>query len=256
LEKYELDKASRPIVDFVDDFSTWYIRRSRERFKSEDKNTSEAAIRCTAFVLVELSKLMAPITPFLAEDIYKKVRLMDHNGGYESVHLASWPEYKSSDIFNDSELIKNMQISRDLVSKALELRQKAGIKVRQPLAYLSIPQQLSQEFLDIIADEVNVKKIEVRDKFELDTNITPELKQEGIARDIIRAIQDARKEAGLQPKDFVVLHISVDDSTKEVIENMKEIITKPTGVKEIIYSQNTDLNSGELWRIQSLVREE
>jgi len=196
LDKFDTVKAGRPIRNFVDDLSTWYIRRSRDRFKSENEKDKESAIETTRFVLLELSKLIAPFMPFLAEQVYKAV-----GGEFESVHLENWPEIKSDN--EHSDILQNMRITREIVSLALEARQKAGIKVRQPLQSLQINQKLNQEYLELIKDEVNVKEVMSGTQIKLDTNITPELKLEGEMRDLVRAVQEKRKDLGLQPGDMI-----------------------------------------------------
>jgi isoleucyl-tRNA synthetase len=229
LNKYELDRASRPIMDFVDDLSTWYIRRSRDRFKSEDLETRETASYYTAFVLRELSKVMAPFVPFIAEEVYRRV-----GGEKESVHLEDWPKAEGI----NSDILLNMKVVREVVSKALEMRQKAGHKVRQPLSLLSIPNSLVQEYLDIIADEVNVKKVEVgSSEIKLDTNLTEELKKEGIARDIIRGIQDVRKQENLNPNDKIKIMVNAPLSIQEIINTYLVMISTPTQIEKIDYSE-------------------
>ncbi len=228
LEKFQVFESARPIRDFVNDFSTWYVRRSRERFKSDDKNEKGDALGTTLFVLKELSKYMAPFTPFFAEQVYQQIKV---NGDAESVHLCGWPE--AGEV--DSEIIENMKKVREVVTSALEIRQKSGHKVRQPLAKLSIPENLSQNLLDIISDEVNVKEVVVGgSEVKLDTELTEELKKEGIARDIIRAIQDARKKENLNPNDAIKIVMCTDK--KEIVDEYMEMIKSPTGVTEISYS--------------------
>ena len=143
----------------MQDFSTWYVRRSRERFKSE--NPSEA-VSVTEYVLVELSKFMAPFVPFYADWLYKEVT---KDSQKESVHLENWP--KVGEV--DEGLLKTMTIVRDVVTKSLELRQKSGIKVRQPLSKILIPvlSEKTREQIrsvdDLIKSEVNIKSVEYLD---------------------------------------------------------------------------------------------
>ena len=248
LDKYELDRAIRPIADFIDDLSTWYIRRSRVRFKTpfsrhehikEDTKYNDNAIKTTKFILLELAKITAPFTPFIAESIYKFV------DGEESVHLQNWPKYKALPK-NEKDILEKMKIVRDVVEKALALRQKAGIKVRQPLASIKIKNQSAswrtkiennEDLLNLIKEEVNVKEIifdeNVKNEMELDMVITPELKVEGHLRELIRIIQDLRKEAGYTPKDRAILHIEADDYFKRLISNNMENLKKDIGVKTI-----------------------
>lgn len=226
LDKYELDRASRPILDFVDDLSTWYLRRSRDRFKSEDITIKHTASYYMTHVLRELSKIIAPFVPFTAEEVYSRV-----GGEKESVHLENWPKAEQV----DSEIIESMKKVREVVTSALEIRQKSGHKVRQPLAKLSIPEKLSQDLLDIIADEVNVKEVVVEGTgVKLDTELTEDLKKEGIARDIIRSIQDARKKENLNPNDAIKIVMCTDK--KEIVDEYMEMIKSPTGVTEISYT--------------------
>jgi isoleucyl-tRNA synthetase len=184
---------------------------------------------------------MAPFTPFFAEEVFQKMKTKDMK---ESVHLENWPQEGEV----HAELLENMQSVRDVVTSSLELRQKSGHKVRQPLALLQVPKEFSTELLDIIADEVNVKEVKVGNELKLDTNLTPELLKEGIARDIIRAIQDARKTEKLSPSDSIKIVMSTDK--QDVINEYLEMIKNPTGVSEISFSYDkqtyvVELGEGE-----------
>ncbi len=229
-EKYQLDVATRPIAGFIDDLSVWYLRRSRDRFKEEgeDKKKALATLRYT---LHRLSRVIAPIMPFYAEYLFQAVREEEDE---ESVHLAMWPEAgKEAQV--QLKLVQAMAQARKLVSLALEARDKANIKVRQPLPALRLPPggladypQIG-ELLSIISEEVNVKAAQIveglaSDKIELDTEITPELKEEGFVRDFLRAVQGERKNAGLNPADVIALTIDAPEEAKKIIEkNMDEI---------------------------------
>jgi isoleucyl-tRNA synthetase len=192
-------RACRPIRAFVSDFSTWHVRRSRDRFKSDHQNNKKDALATTRYVLRELSKLIAPIMPFMAEEIYQKVK---DSADPLSVHLTSWPQ--GGEI--DKSVLGSMELVRRLSSLALEARSKANIKVRQPLSGLKIRSKgLDREFLDLIRDELNVKDVIVDNslasEIELDLNLTPMLIEEGKVRDAIRIIQDKRKELGMKPSE-------------------------------------------------------
>ncbi len=223
LDKYKVFEATRAIRDFINDFSTWYVRRSRDRFKSDNVDEKKEALQTTRFVFLELVKYMAPFTPFFAESAYLRLKT---DSDPESVHLCQWPEGGKV----DEELVSEMQMARIVVTGALELRQKAGHKVRQPLALLTTPEKFSKEILDIIADEVNVKEVKVGgDKIELDTNLTPELIEEGKVRDAIRIIQDWRKERNLNPGEKA--QYEVPESEKELFAKHADQIKKVTNTE-------------------------
>ncbi|HVB20194.1 MAG TPA: isoleucine--tRNA ligase [Candidatus Paceibacterota bacterium] len=209
--RYRLDRATRPLAHFIDDLSAWYIRRSRDRFKEEGAD-KKAALATLRYVLRTLSMVIAPAAPFIAEEVFQDVRMATDP---ISVHLSDWPEIKQkwrlfgSDL--DEKLLKDMAHIRTLASDALQLRQSFGIKVRQPLAKLSIPDSLSQEFAAILADEVNVKHISTgHTTVELDTILTPELITEGTKREFDRAVAEARKTLGLSPRDTARFELAVD----------------------------------------------
>jgi isoleucyl-tRNA synthetase len=193
---YDLPNATKPIMDFIDEMSNWYIRRNRKRFwKSEDDGDKKAAYQTLHYVLVELSKVIAPFTPFIAEEIYKN--LTDK----ESVHLDNFPVADEKLI--DDELNEKMDNTRNIITKALQLRTKNGIKTRQPLSELIITNyEIQKEFVEIIKEEVNVKNIVIKNgsenEVELNTEITEELRFEGYAREIIRVIQEMRKAANYE----------------------------------------------------------
>lgn len=216
LKQYELDKAVRPMVDFVDDFSTWYIRRSRNRFKSDDSEDKKNAIRTTRYILKEFSKILAPFTPFIAEEIYSKVK---EAGDRESVHLEDWPFYgvlHEDELNNNKEVLPEMAEVRRIVTLALDARKKAGISVRQPLQKLNIKDEKLKGskyvggLLELVMDEVNVKEVlfggEKEGEVWLDTYITTELQEEGNLRELVRYIQDARKGMGLTPSQKIKLN--------------------------------------------------
>ena len=221
MEKYDMVRATRPIKDFVSDLSTWYIRRSRDRFKVRDQE----ALGTARHVFQEFSKLIAPVMPFIAEDIYRRLK-----GGKESVHLEDWPKAGSV----DQKILENMEEARKIVSLALEARSKAGIKVRQPLAKLEIrTDALGSEYLEIIKDELNVKEVVVNNALEgdvcLDTTLTPKLEEEGRVRDAMRAVQDWRKERGLKPGETA--RYEVPEAEKEFFSKHAEEIKKATNIE-------------------------
>ena len=205
MERYELDQALRPIELFIDDLSTWYLRRSRERFKSNNDMDKLSAMVTTRYVLRELAKIVAPFIPFIAEEVYLALK---EDGDKESVHLEEWPLGIK---FGTRSYIEEMAIVRQLVSAALELRAKAGIKIRQPLASLAVKTPLAKEYLTLIHDELNVEEVKVDSKLVeplvLDIDLSPELKEKGELRDLIREVQDWRKQQNLKPGEKVVVPI-------------------------------------------------
>lgn len=254
-DAYELDRATKPIGEFIDDLSTWYIRRSRERFKSpsfakasagkDDEVDKIAALSTTKYVLTELSKVLAPFMPFIADDLYLKVTKGE---GKESVHLESWPHFAQSATRgapeDDKQLIQEMQNTRRIVSLGLEARAKAGIKVRQPLQTLKAKScKLTAEFAELVKDEVNVKEVifdeKMESEVELDTKISPELKEEGDVRDLIRAIQEFRKNEGLTTSDRIKLQVNADKATSSLIEKHSDEIKKATLLSDIVVKTET-----------------
>lgn len=249
MENYELHKASRLLPKFVDNLSNWYIRRSRKRFwKSENDGDKNEAYQTLYYVLTELSKVMAPFTPFIAEEIYRNLT------GEESVHLANFPTADEGLI--DEKNNNDMQIVRETVNIGLQLRSKSGIKVRQPLSELRIKNyELSEELLDIIKEEVNVKSVEVCREFEIDdikldssleniylnTEITPELKLEGQARELIRHIQEMRKEAGYEVDNRIKIWYAEENP---VFLKFGDLIARETLADQVLlktFAEDVDL---------------
>lgn len=240
MQRYDLPNALKPILPFVDDASNWYVRRSRKRFWKSDNDADKAnAYRTLHYVLVQLSQIIAPFVPFLAEELYQKLT------GGESVHLLDWPE-----VGHINELVlSDMQLIREAITVGLAQRAEAGIKVRQPLRSVNVydpHQRITAEFKDIIAEELNVKAVETRRQPELplstsfterwlakvpetpvamlDVEITPELKQEGLAREVIRHVQQARKAAGLEVDDRITLQLKTDAAELQAVLDDKTLL--------------------------------
>jgi isoleucyl-tRNA synthetase len=259
---YDIPNACKPILPFIDDASNWYVRRSRKRFwKTGNDHDKQAAYRTLHYVLVQLSLVMAPFTPFLAEELYRKLT------GGESVHLLDWPEAGHTNEL----LLQDMSFVREVISEGLAQRAEAGIKVRQPLQVVNVydpKQRLTAEFKDIIAEELNVKQVETRRAPEftadatmlerwqnrviewpvtiLDLTITPELHQEGLVREVVRNVQQARKQAGLEVNDRIDLQLSVADNDNTILSmlikkqhQLTDIIKKET----LAVSLNDDAKS-------------
>jgi isoleucyl-tRNA synthetase len=257
LDNYKLLEPTRAIRDFIGDLSTWYLRRSRERIKEGDQEAKKTLY----YVLKNLAKIMAPFTPFSAEDIWQKLRInlaLEDGARHdfaksdeESVHLSNWPRVSKSlfdRIFRgkkDKKVIEEMEKVREIVTFGLQKRQKAGLPVRQPLASLKLKvesEKLKEEYLELIKDELNIKEVIFDNKLEeevsLDTEITAELKEEGNYRELVRAIQDKRKKEGLTPNDIIVLFIQTDTEGEKLIKKFEDEIKKTVLAEEIKFQSN------------------
>lgn len=239
---YELDKATRPVTDFIDDLSVWYLRRSRERLKDDDREDKTVALGTLRHVLQNLALVMAPVMPFYAEHLWQAVK--DEKDA-ESVHLSAWP--KAGVI--DDELIAEMKDAREIVTFALEARVSAQLKVRQPIMSITGP-NLNRLLQQVVLDEVNAKQYLVSENItgvHIDPTITPELQAEGDAREFMRAVQDMRKQAGLATSDRIVLTIQTADGGEAVVTQFQADIQKTVGAKEIIFgdAHGTDITAGE-----------
>ncbi len=237
-ENYKVDVAVRPLTDFIDDFSVWYLRRSRDRFK-EEGNDKKEALAIIRYVLYTLSKVMAPAMPFFAEYIFQQTREADDR---QSVHLASWPKSSKKTVFG-SKLLFEMSEVRMVVNLALSERIAKGIKVKQPLLSLKIKNDKlkikgEKELLDLIRDEVNVKEIifdgKIYGEVELDTNITEELEDERILREIVRLVQAQRKEQNLVPQDKISVELFLPRRERVLVEKNREFLLKEFRAREII----------------------
>ncbi len=261
LDIYEVGIAARNIEEFVGDVSRWYIRRSRRRLQKPDTQKDYLAASTTLkFVLEEITKLMAPFTPFFAEALYLSLE-----GKNTSVHAAEWT--KADKKLIDKKLLGAMQQIRDLASAVLAKRAELGIKVRQPLRELRISSKGGsafggkdeKELLDILKDEVNVKQItfdkNLKEEFILDTEITHELREEGMLRELVRMIQGLRQDAKLEPKDRIALMTEGNKEFKHIVENNEALIRKETGAASFEWKRSekfdaeldTELDELKIW---------
>jgi isoleucyl-tRNA synthetase len=327
MDDYNIMKATRPMVDFIDNLSNWYVRRSRRRFwKSENDGDKNDAYQTLYKVLVVFSKLLAPFMPFMAEEIYQNL----HGG--ESVHLTDWPKYRAE--YVDEELNQQNHLVRSIVAIGHGLRAKNKIKVRQPLslAEVALPKGITAKSLkdqmSVMTEELNVKEVKFLDlskvselvkrilkpnakvlgpkygglvqkiigearegnfeeidglivmtnlqdtdgnqvkllegEYELQTSsaeggsnvdaasqdgvtvilhteITDDLLAEGYARDIVRAIQELRKEADYQVNDRIIVDIHCEKPVSDAVTQFADYITRETLADELI--QKGDLES-------------
>ncbi len=222
---YDIPHAVEDVLLFIDDASNWFVRRSRRRFwKSEDDADKHQAYQTLHYVLSYLALILAPFVPFLAEELWQKMV------GGESVHLQNWPEAGQI----DEPMVADMAELRGFVNEALALRAKAGVKIRQPLAEVVLPHSAEgvEWFSDILLEELNVKRVSWQAEasaIALDFTITSDLKNEGLAREVIRAIQNGRKKAGLNVDDRINLALMSDDLTlTQAIAQFKDEIYAET----------------------------
>ncbi len=236
LDAYEINQAARPLMDFVDDLSTWYIRRSRERFKNEGED-SKKCLFVIRTVLKTYSQLLAPFMPFTAERVYGAVR---SNEDPESVHLASWPEKEEY----DRSVMDDFRKVRKIISIALERRSEAGVRVRQPLSKVVLkrgPEYLIEddELIEHIRSEVNVKEVVFKDgmksDIELDLDLTPDLIKEGEIRDLVRILQSCRKKEGFTSQEKAKLSVETDESGKELLDNASDELRETVKVTDIVH---------------------
>ena len=236
MDNYNLH-AIREIPIFINDLSTWFVRRSRDRFKGDDKTDKMRALKTLRRTLYHLARIMAPFMPFMAERIYQEL-----GADVLSVHLKEWPEVRKEWILE--KVLKEMEIVRRIVELGLAKRDEAGIKVRQPLNELRIANvELRIEYAELIKDELNVKKVAAEKgkgeiSVELDTVITNELKSEGLKREIVRTVNSMRKNAELTIKDKIILSWQSDSElVRKVFSEMAEELKKDTLSGEIMESE-------------------
>ncbi len=247
-----LSQVAKKLSDFIEELSNWYIRRSRKRFwKSENDADKLAAYETLYWVLVNYCKLLAPFAPFITEEIWQNLVLAVNKRSEKSIHFSNWPKAAEKMIHN--ELEEKMAIVKEVVELGLSKRAKAGIKVRQPLSRLSIemPVELRQNLLDVVAEEINVKKVLLKKGKKLavflDTKITPELKKEGLARELVRQIQEMRKKANFNVDERIKTYVLT--SNKEILEaikKFKDYIKKETLSKELILVKEKDVFGKEI----------
>ena len=277
MDAYNIPDALSPILPFLDDASNWYVRRSRRRFwrsskgaaGAEDDGDKSDAYRTLHYVLVRLSHLLAPFTPFLAEELYHNL-----TGDDESIHLKDWLPAGAV----DEQVLADMARTRELINTGLSLRMKqdehqVSVKVRQPLqcaAYAGA--KLAEYYEQIMAEELNVKEIrwvknldehladddatdgviKPESWVEIDKTITPELKREGLMREVIRHVQSARKKAGLQVDDRIVLHLATnDEQLRQALTEYADTIASETLATmkqpgDVLYQTTATVDGAEL----------
>jgi len=246
LDRFNAAAAALAIEDFfTEDLSLWYIRRSRKRFqrpKNEKEKKEAAAV--LYYLLLNLMKIMAPMMPFLSEEIYQNLKTKKMP---ESVHLCDWP--KSDRNLINSSLEENMGKTREIVGLALAERAKLGIKVRQPLAQLKIKRKrfrIDKELLELIKEEVNVKEVisdpKIKEEIKLDAKITQKLREEGMIREAIRNIQEMRKEIGLKPLHKIAIQFSGAANLNKILLRNRNFILKETKAEDFRLGDKSKTN--------------
>ena len=238
MEAYNIPAALSSVLEFIDDMSNWFVRRSRRRFwKSEDDQDKLEAYSTLYYALIYLAKILAPFTPFLAEELYQKMTGAGvvNSEIPESVHLLDWPEAGVI----DEAVLTQMAKTREIITAGLAERMKkteteAQIKVRQPLAKLVYAGEKLDDFYEqIIMEEVNVKSVEHGEALALDKTLTQKLLEEGKIRELIRFVQAARKKAGLNVDDRIKLMVSM-----EVPETYREMLMNEVLAEELVNEGN------------------
>lgn len=245
MEAYDLPSAMKPILPFIDDASNWFVRRSRRRFwKSEDDGDKRDAYRTLHYVLTRLAYVVAPFMPFMAEELHSKM-----TGDKESIHLKDWLPAGS---INEC-VMNEMDTVREYVNQGLSLRAKSGLKVRQPLTSVTVSSLGDYvDFESILQDELNVKNVIKGEEVAIDEVLTPELIREGLMREVVRFIQNARKEAGLIVDDRIVLGLETSSpELQKAIDEHSDIIKNETLTEEFTsveggYEQAVKIDGSEL----------
>jgi isoleucyl-tRNA synthetase len=269
-ENFELHKSVRALFEFVDDLSNWYLRRSRRRFWTDEAPEEKLAAHSTLYrVLCETSRMIAPITPFIAESIHQNLAVKHQGDAKESVHLTGFPVHDPAK--TDTALEEEMALVRRIAETGRHARQTSGIKLRQPLGLaVCVPESdLSEQSSRILEEELNVKEIVVSSEAKkpegenvvtvdgqgftlyIDTNITPELRREGIARDVVRRIQSLRKELDLQYDQSIDMGFDGEAEVVQAIEEHMDYIAKETLAASMKTGEIEGGKSGE-WKIQGM----
>lgn len=256
-DNFKIAHAIQPIFSLIDDLSNWYIRRSRRRFwKSEDDKDKNQAYETLWYVLTKLCQLLAPWAPFLSDYLWRE--LTTGTDLPQSVHLSDWPTGGAV----DTTILGGMEHTRAIINEGLSQRAEAKIKTRQPLAEIAVdlPFELPDFYLPLIEEEVNVKKVTSKAGkaigVKLNTEVTSELKREGLMREVVRQVQSARKAADLQVDDRIDLMLkTTDNELQSAINEHAETIKQETlalnlGTEEISGYQTTVMIEGSELDIQ------
>ena len=271
LEGYEPTNGGRRIQEFVDLLSNWYVRRSRRRFWKSESDADKLSAYSTLYeCLVTVSKLMAPYTPFLAESMYQNLVRSVNGDGAESVHLDEFPKADVNRI--DEPLMEATRLAMKLSSLGRDARSRAGKKVRLPLSRAVVRTREASErdhvgrIVTQLREELNIKEIELADSEDtfyneaveasgkkkraaklgdfmaaldggymvaIDTAVTPELAQEGMARELVHRIQNMRRAAGFEVTDRIQLYYEAPTEIEQVIAGFGDYVRTETLADDI-----------------------
>lgn len=265
MQKYELTRAAKPFLLFIDELSTWYVRRSRDRFKGDDEKDKMSALFTLRQTLEKLSLVIAPFMPYMAEHLWQSL------GNVSSVHLQDWPEVSKKMI--NEKVLENMEKTRQLVELGLSMRDEKLIKVRQPLSeFYYDGLDLPEEFEKIVQEELNVKKVGKKTNLVatdihllrqvngitalLNLLITPELKLEGHLRELIRNINSLRKAGSLTREDVVTVYWQSESvELNEMLnnQNLQEELMRNVVAGKVVAQKTSDLLLNEEFKINGEV---
>lgn len=239
MDGYDTVASCRVTQEFIGELSTWYLRRSRERFKENPQS-----MQIFGWVLKQLVLVMAPVMPFISEMIYQNLV------GGESVHLQAWPTFDEKQI--DAELEEEMEMARKIVAQVHASRKLKNKPIREPLKKLTydVPKRLRSTIETIMAEETNVKVIKYETSgsklatpaVTLDYSTTPELELEGAARELVRKIQNLRKEKGLQVKERIKVQLATE--YKSLSPQLLEDVKRKTLVESITWGDTLVILNG------------
>ncbi len=263
MDSYNPTLAARQVEKFVDVLSNWYVRRSRRRFwKSENDEDKLNAYATLYQCLVTLSQLLAPFTPFVAEELYRNLVLAFNSQAAESVHLANFPQADETKV--DVVLNRDVELTMKIASLGRAARARAGIKVRQPLLKAIIGGLSEEErksitrLADDIVGEINVKDIEFSGELEpqglpgdvvsrdaqywvaVDTTLSPALIGEGISREIVRRVQNMRRTAALDIADHIIIYYQCGEQLGRVMLDFADYIQQETLSRELVNGYPSD----------------
>lgn len=255
LDSFRVFESSRLLKDFIQDLSTWYVRRSRDRMKEGDPEAQQTL----GFALSVLLCLCAPFAPLLSESMYLRLKGKTMKAA-ESIHLTDWPTEISG---TDTSLLDQMAKARIVVELLLSVRKEKNIKSRQPLAVAETTAEISPEIASIIAEEINVdivrhaqtiaKDLVTQErngvKVGLQITMTPELELRGKQRELLRHVNDLRKLARLTPSDIVTLYVAADAPTQKLVSDFSKELKESAGVAEIIFDMPDTVQVKKVARI-------